>query len=203
MHHLLILLTNLLLSIAVQADVPGRPLVTSVPEAKLEGSCIKKEWPLESEHIAAYQKFCNNFVDDSIPEHIIRNTAPLMATYDAKNGAGTITKWVLEIICQWTNNTPYTANCNVSHKECMKRFGQFLDDVKIGGGLGKAYCVVDGTGGDFQKNKKGAENMSGQGTVLVWGGMIDTIDERLNGNQKVAQRAIYKARRKGENNTPT
>jgi hypothetical protein len=36
------------------------------------------------------------------------------------------------------------------------------------GGLGKAYCVVDGTGGD----KQGNEGMSGKGVVSVLGGKI-------------------------------
>lgn len=50
---------------------------------------------------------------------------------------------------------------------CLRSFRDFLETERAGG-LGGAYCVVGGTGGD----KEGTEGMSGEGVVLVMGGKV-------------------------------
>jgi hypothetical protein len=51
---------------------------------------------------------------------------------------------------------------SVDEKTCVEQFRKVLET----GRLGKAYRVVDGTGGD----KVGKEGMSGEGTVCVMDG---------------------------------
>ncbi|KAF2825379.1 hypothetical protein CC86DRAFT_419343 [Ophiobolus disseminans] len=168
------------------------------PYAPLIGSCGKwTDYPTEEAYIFAYNAFCETFISPT-KKNIVGANAPLQATYDL--ALGTRNKrgpWVLEIICQYPGSKPpeMEARCDVTSEQCKMRFGQFLDDAGIGGGLDKAYCVIENTGGDALAGGKGEKGMSGEGQVVVWGGMIDPALER-QGGKGTLQRAIYKARKK-------
>ena len=167
---------------------------------KLQGSCKSHHWPTETTYIPSYNNFCDTFVS----ANLISSKAPLMATYELRDADDKKLSWVYEIICQYPNDGPWEALCAMTKENCKLRFSQFLEDEGIGGGLGGkkgGYCVVDGTGGDAFNGQGGVKGMSGEGKVLVWGGQIDEADFREGGHGTV-QRAIFKARRKGENNGP-
>lgn len=67
---------------------------------------------------------------------------------------------------------------------CLEIFKRVVEGDEVGeaaqgrtggGVLGENYCVVDGTGGDRADGRLG---MSGEGEVLVMGGMIKTFAQK-------------------------
>lgn len=131
------------------------------------GSCPDTNHPLESQFIIGYNQFCENFVSQASSPHLVYWGKPIVATLDLGTPSGQVAKWVFKI--EQTINTNNALPTRIDEYTCKEEFHKFLDS-DAAGGLGKAYCVVDGTGGD----KKGKEEMAGQGIVSVLGGETTT-----------------------------
>ncbi|KAF1912093.1 hypothetical protein BDU57DRAFT_523449 [Ampelomyces quisqualis] len=91
---------------------------------------------------------------------LLEQSTPIVATYQLRNADGSTSHWVLKAAAGGTS--PVIESLDVSAQLCLEQFGRFLDSDGAGG-LGGAYCVVDGTGGD----KVGREGMSGEGMVCM------------------------------------
>ncbi|KAF2831681.1 hypothetical protein CC86DRAFT_281745, partial [Ophiobolus disseminans] len=97
----------------------------------------------------------------------VREKDPVDATYDFTAYDGTVVKWVFKTSLE----KKYGIRYPIKNAKCPIYSDKMLSKPE-NGGLGKSYCVVDGTGGDFiggDNNAKGIERMSGGGAVLVMG----------------------------------
>jgi hypothetical protein len=139
--------------------------------AKLPGSCPSRLFPTESAYYTALTQFCKTYLSD-VPSPIIE-TKPIVATFELPASDGSILKWVFQL--SLTDSTPgLTQQWTVNASQCMRGFRDIFESSKAGG-LGKSYCVVDGTGGDGLGDNAGKEGMSGQGEVLILGGTVKEI----------------------------
>ncbi|KAH7381269.1 hypothetical protein DE146DRAFT_637018 [Phaeosphaeria sp. MPI-PUGE-AT-0046c] len=127
----------------------------------LPGSCPDTNHPLESQWIIGYNQFCSTYLPPSDKQHLIPYNAPLVATFDLGTPSGEIAKWVFKIDSSYANNI--LESVAVDEQTCKDQFRSHLES-DAAGGLGSAYCVVDGTGGD----KNGKEEMAGQGIRAKW-----------------------------------
>jgi hypothetical protein len=137
----------------------------------LPGSCPSRLFPTESAYYSALTQFCHTYLSD-VPSPIIEYE-PIVATFDLPASDGTILKWVFRL--SLTDSTPgLTQRWTVNTSQCMRGYRDIFETAKAGG-LGKSYCVVDGTGGDGLGGQAGIDGMSGQGEVLILGGIVKEI----------------------------
>lgn len=153
----------------------------------LPGSCPDTNQPLEFQFIIGYNQFCSTYLAPGDDRHLIKYGVPLVATFDLGTPSGQTAKWVFKIEQGETSNTMELVP--VDEATCKEQFRKFLE-TDDAGGLGKAYCVVDGTGGD----KNGKDEMAGQGIVSVLGGKTSTTKE---GNSNYWRLDFVSYRREG------
>jgi hypothetical protein len=151
---------------AIPLYIRPNTTTTMLPRALPQpGSCPDTSYPLESAFTNGYTQFCTTYVHTNPPTSL-RQSDPLLATFDLPNPSGSIAKWVFRI--QPTTSMIDSYSYETTSENCIEYFSKFLETDEAGG-LGKSYCVVDGTGGD----KIGNEGMSGQGVVSVLGGSVE------------------------------
>lgn len=143
------------------------PHPTISPRFVLLGSCPSAAQPTEEQFVIGYTDFCQNYVP---PNHKMDPAKPIVATYDLRNADNSMGKWVFRFRSR--TDSPISEMLSVDPNTCLGMFKRWLD-TDDAGGLGKAYCVVDGTGGD----KVGTEGMSKEGKVAVLDSAV--VDKRL------------------------
>ena len=181
-----------LLSIFFTSAVSYALPATTLLNEGLIGSCATHKLPGEEQFKAGYENFCATYLSPDRGPHIIRRDYPLVATFDLKAYDGNIVKWVYKITAATTERLPLEVPAvEATQASCNEHFKNILE-TNDAGGLDEAYCVVDKTGGDFFGGKLGKESMSGQGTVLVMGGIINQYGI---GSKKFG-RLIYESRKK-------
>jgi hypothetical protein len=163
--------------------------------AKLEGSCTNHHLPTEEQYTIGWKSFCEKYRPSEISER-----DALDATYNLTAYDGKIIQWIYRIQdvhddkdilgnqVTW-DTLPYDP------AKCSFYFDKILSDPESGG-LGKSYCVVDGTGGDwFGGGDGGRERMSGEGVVLVMGGKEEpNMSKQEKGNGKGYLRYLSRKR---------
>jgi hypothetical protein len=173
--HLLGLL-SLVTSIAIPSDGDGvypypddnnKPKPPPGPYATTIGSCPSAGYSTEEEFVAGYQSYCDNYISET-SAHPIGQNNPLRATFNLTNADKSMSRWVYKISLK---NAGKGETSDIDRATCKSKFQAFLDDnsgpnTGQDGGLGRSYCVVDGTGGD---RKDGKIAQSGQGTVCMLG----------------------------------
>ena len=138
------------------------------PRAKqVEGSCKDLHLPTEADYTKGWQNFCSTYKPLTIEER-----DPLDFTYNITAYDGKVIEWIYRI--EDVHKDPFGGGAwdilPYYPEKCGYYFDKILSDPE-NGGLGKSYCVVDGTGGDwFMENQPGLKPMSGEGVVLVMGG---------------------------------
>lgn len=134
-----------------------------MPSAKL---------PTQEQFVSGYTKICDTYIE-GYGMHRIKHDDLLRAIITLNNADGSTSEWVYRISIQ---NDKSSDRHDIDRTTCKKKFQQFLDGNKgLDGsqktGLGKTYCVVDGTGGDrefeYPLQLKIANN--GQGKVCISG----------------------------------
>jgi len=158
--------------LSLSALVLANPIVIRDDQDPLNGTCKDTmNSPTEEQYIIGYNNFCDLYVKHPGPRpdhyHLLKN--PLRATYDLETFDKKILKWVFKITCAGTS---VENDCLVNNTMCKTRFRTVLESDDAGG-LGKAYCVVDNTGGDGFGGRKGKPGQSGEGQVLVMEGKLD------------------------------
>ncbi|CBX96314.1 hypothetical protein IAQ61_001486 [Plenodomus lingam] len=149
-----------------------QPTTPLSPRANpLPGTCPHRHLPTESSYYSAIHAFCDAALkpkgSNIHPNNPITMTVFLTA-FDNKP-----ISWVFKIS---TRNSMGWGH--VTREKCFYKFESMLTS-EYAGGLGKAYCVMDGTGGD----KVGREGMSGEGVVGVMGGKVTDPEEDGSGNR--------------------
>ncbi|KAH3954921.1 hypothetical protein HBH98_036500 [Parastagonospora nodorum] len=137
-----------------------------------EGSCASAKLPTEEQFVSGYTKVCDTFIE-GYSMHRIKHDDPLRATITLTNADGSTSEWVYRISIQ---NDKSSDRHDIDRTTCKNQFQEFLDGNKgLDGsqetGLGKTYCVVDGTGGDrigTEPNRRPTAN-HGQGKVCMSG----------------------------------
>jgi hypothetical protein len=164
------------------------PTTTLTTRDALQGSCTNKHLPTEEQYTIGYKSFCDTYLPADKPTNIYDGT-PLVATFDLIAYDGGIVKWIYKIsVIQLSGSSIYP----VSRDMCKQQFAAVFDS-DAAGGLGKGYCVVDGTGGDAFGGQAGNEGMSGQGQVLIQSGNIYVGEFRTGrGTFETRQRADNK-----------
>jgi len=137
-----------------------------------EGSCASAKLPTEEQFVSGYTKVCDTFIE-GYGMHQIKHGDPLRATITLNNADGSTSEWVYRISIL---NDKSSDRHDVDRMTCKNQFQQFLDGNKgLEGsqetGLGKTYCVVDGTGGDrlSADSKRLTSASHGQGKVCMTG----------------------------------
>jgi hypothetical protein len=177
--------TNIIALLSLSTLTLALPTTYLTSRDALQGSCTNKHLPTEEQYTIGYNSFCDTYLPAEKPTNIYDGT-PLVATFDLTAYDGGIVKWIYKISAlQIFGSSIYP----VSRDMCKQRFAAVLDSNDAGG-LGKGYCVVDGTGGDAFGGQAGNEGMSGQGQVLVQSGNIIAGDLRTGrGTFETRQRA--------------
>ncbi|KAH9876667.1 hypothetical protein J1614_003799 [Plenodomus biglobosus] len=137
----------------------------------LIGTCPHRHLPTEDTYYTAMNTFCYHSIPPAginiEPKEPLVNTIFLTA-YDDKP-----ISWVFRISTE--NNMGWG---HVTQERCFFHFESMLTS-EYAGGLGKAYCVMGGTGGD----KVGKEGMSGEGVVGLLGGKVTDPERDGTGNR--------------------
>ena len=110
---------------------------------QLQGSCSTTHLPTEEQYTLGYQTFCNTYVAADTANYL-REGNPLVATFNLTAYDQKIVRWVYKIDVH--NNTLLNPLYELDRETCIEKFRSILETADAGG-LGKAYCVVDRTGG--------------------------------------------------------
>ena len=149
---------------------PHRPRELE-PRGLLPGSCHgSHHYPTEEAFIWGYKDFCTKYLQRD--GTVIEEDKPIVFTYNLAAGDGGFVPWIFRnaaVDHVAMQNQALTTNTS----ECLERFGQIIESNVIGG-MGKAWCVVDNTGGDGFLHQEDPRGQSGEGKVLVWGGKVET-----------------------------
>ncbi|KAF2848664.1 hypothetical protein T440DRAFT_509303 [Plenodomus tracheiphilus IPT5] len=138
--------------------------------APLIGTCPHRHLPTEDSYYTALHAFCRTTIPTSgikiTPGKPLVNTIFLTA-YDDKP-----ISWVFRVSVE--KNMGFA---HLTQDRCFYHFESMLTS-DYAGGLGKAYCVMGGTGGD----KVGKVGMSGEGVVGVMAGKVKDPERDETGN---------------------
>ncbi|KAH7397347.1 hypothetical protein BKA66DRAFT_408695 [Pyrenochaeta sp. MPI-SDFR-AT-0127] len=134
----------------------------------LEGSCSTIHLPTEEQYTLGYETFCSTYLAPD-KQHLLSKDNALVATLYLTAFDNTPLRWVYKV--SLSDHTLPLARYILTQDMCIEAFRGVLE-TNDAGGLGKGYCVVDGTGGD----KLGVEGMSGEGVVLVKGGKVIAVE---------------------------
>ncbi|KAI8931737.1 hypothetical protein NX059_011380 [Plenodomus lindquistii] len=155
----------------------------------LKGTCPHRHLPTEDTYTTMYNQFCWS----SVPEEgaNIGENVNFERTFTVQSYYKKPIKWVFRMTCELRTNAVDWHT--ISQKECAYAFESMLTS-EYAGGLGKAYCVMGGTGGD----KKGKEGMSGEGVVGMLKGKVKDPDWRPQGGKFTFEMRQMNGDKKGE-----
>ncbi|KAF1850223.1 uncharacterized protein K460DRAFT_350303 [Cucurbitaria berberidis CBS 394.84] len=148
---------NLLSTLLFLAPLTGAYALS--PRAPVPGACMKTHLPSEQQYTLGYQTFCETFIGPDEKKTITEGN-PLVATVTlTAHDDNKPLRWVYKVSVY--DNTPLAPRYEITRDMCLEKFKSAVES-DAAGGLGKAYCVVDGEGvtlaqGGVVKEKKGGQ----------------------------------------------